>query len=115
MVVVQPYNTLACNENDSKKFILPCPSRWWQAMRLPLRNQDGVKKWATGSTSSNTDVNGNQNRQCSNLGPSDTTSTKAKPKKRQKRSREEYKEILYCFYCALENPTLNGKNQQIVV
>ena len=88
-----------------KKIILPCPSRWCHAMRLPLRNQDGVEKWATGSTSSNTDVNGNQNRQCSNLGPSDTTSTKAKPKKRQKWSREEYKEILYCFYCALEKLT----------
>ena len=100
---------------QKRKIILPHPSRWCQGMRLPLRNQDGVEKWTPGLTSSNTDLNGNQNRQCSNLGPSDTTSTKAKPKKRQKRSREEYKEILYCFYCALENPTLNGKNQQIVV
>ena len=47
----------------------------------PIKEPGGVEKWASGSTSSNADLNGNQNRQYSNLGPSDIiTSTKRKPK-----------------------------------
>ena len=91
------------------------PSHRYQGTRPPLRNRDGVEKWTTGSTSSNTVLNGNQNRQCTNLGPSDTISIKTKPKmkeKRQKWSRQEYKEILYCFCYALENPSKRCTNER---
>ena len=100
---------------QKRKIILPCPLCKYQGMRPPLRNQDGVKKWTSVSTFSNTDLNGNQNQQCPNLGPSDTTSRKAKPKiekKRQKWCRKEYKEILYCCYYALENPSKRSATER---
>ena len=43
----------------------------------------------------------------SNIGPLESTSTDTRPKMKeicQKWSREELKEIFYCFYYALENP-----------
>ena len=63
---------------QKRKIVVPRPSRGYQGTRRPFRNQDGVEKWTAGSTSSNTDLNGDQNWECSNLGPSDTTSTKTK-------------------------------------
>ena len=74
----------------------------------PLGNQGGVEKWTTGSNSSRNDLDGNQNRQCSNLGPPESTPTDTRPKmkeKRQKWSREELKKIFYSLYYALENPS----------
>ena len=46
---------------QKRKIILPHSLCRYQGMRLPLRNWDGVKKWTTGSITSNTDMNGNQN------------------------------------------------------
>ena len=46
-----------------------------------------------------------KNRQCSNLGPLESTQTDTRPKKKEKRhkwSREELKENFDCFYYALE-------------
>ena len=79
-------------------------------MRPPLGNQGGVEKWTTGSNSSRNDLDGKQNWQCFNLGPPECTPTDTRPKmeeKRLKQSREELKEIYYCFYYALENPSEN--------
>ena len=94
--------------SQKRKTILHRPSRRYQGTRPPLVNQGGVEKWATGQNSSHNDLDGNQNRHSSNLGPPESTSIvtrPVKPQQRQKWSREEYKEILYCFYYALENPS----------
>ena len=93
---------------QERKTILPRPSRRYQGMGPPLGHQGGVEKWTTGSVSSRNYLNGNQNCQCSNLGPPESTPTDTRPKKKEKRqkwSREELKEIVYCFYFALENPS----------
>ena len=87
-VVVQPCNTLAYNESDSKKKNHTALSvTQVSRTHLPLKNQDGVQKWTSGSTSSNTDLNGNQNRQCSNLGTSGTTLTRIEPKMKGKKTK----------------------------
>ena len=91
---------------QKRKTILPRPSRRYQGMGPPL-GRVGTHI-CTGSVSSRNYLNGNQNRQCSNLGPPESTPTDTRPKmkeKRQKWSREELKEIVYCFYFALENPS----------
>ena len=67
-------------------------------MRPPLSNQDGVEKWTSVSTFSNTDLNGNQNQQCPNLGPSDTTSIKAKPKIEKKKDKNGAEKSTRKFY-----------------
>ena len=66
---------------QKRKIILPRPLRWCQGMRLPLRNQDGVEKRTTGSTSSNTDVDGNQNRHFPTLTLQTQHPQKQNPKK----------------------------------
>ena len=74
----------------------------------PFGDQGGVEKWAAVSNSSRNNLDGNQNWQCSNLGPPESTPTEIRPKvkeKHQKWSREELKEIFYCFCYALENPS----------
>ena len=91
---------------QKRKIILPHPLRRYQGTRLPLGHHSGVEKWTTGSNSSRIDLDGNQNRQCSNLGPPESarTDTRGKMKeKRQKWSREGLKEIILCFFYALEN------------
>ena len=90
---------------QKRKTILPRLSRRYQGACHPLGHQGGVKKWTTGSNSSKNDLDGNQNRQCSNLGPLESTQTDTRPKKKEKRhkwSREELKENFDCFYYALE-------------
>ena len=92
--------------SQKRETILPRLSRRYQGTRTPLGNQGVVEKWTTDSNSSRKDLDGNQNRQCSNLGPLESTPTDTRPKmkeKRQKWSREELKQIFYFFYYALEN------------
>ena len=63
----------------------------------PLDNQGRVQKWTTGSNSSINDLDGNQNQQCSNIGPPESTPTDERPKmkeKFQKWSREMKEDIL---------------------
>ena len=79
-----------------QKTILPHPSCRYQGMHPLLGHQGGVEKWTTGSNCSQNNLDGNQNWQCSNLGPPESTPTDARPKmkeKRQKWSREELKEF----------------------
>ena len=93
---------------QKRKTILPRLSRRYQGACPPLGHQGEVKKWTTGSNSSKNDLDGNQNRQCSNLGPLESTPTDTRPKKKEKRhkwSREELKQNFDCFYYALENPS----------
>ena len=55
----------------------------------------------------------NQNLQCSSLSSPESTPTDTEPKmkeKHQKKSKEELKEIFYCFYYKLENPSQNLYN-----
>ena len=75
-------------------------------MRPLLGHQGEVKNGLMVQTLLNLD--GNQNWQCSKLGPSESTPTDTRPKMkkiRHKWSRKELKEIFYCFYYALENPS----------
>ena len=86
---------------QKRKIMLPCPLCKYQGMRPPLSNQDGVEKWTSVSTFSNTDLNGNQNQQCPNLGPSDTTSIKAKPKIEKKKTKMVQKRVQGSFILLL--------------
>ena len=75
---------------QKRKTILPRPSRRHQGTRPPLDHQGGVEKWTTGSNSSRNDLDGNQNhqnRKCSNLGPTESTPTDARPIMKEKRQK----------------------------
>ena len=69
-------------------------------------NQRGVEKCTTGSaTSLGKHSDGNHAQGDLTGGPSTVTSTKKKVKdKRQKLSRENYKEVMCAFYMSLEKP-----------
>jgi len=72
-------------------------------------DQPGVEKLATESISSQKEsLDGHQDRRNSNLGPLDSIPTQNQKKKRQKWTREEYKDVMYCFYYTLENPLMNN-------
>ena len=76
-----------------------------QGTRLPRdSNQPGVEKCTTGSTASfEKHSDGNHAEGDLPAGPSRVTTTKKKEKdKRQKWSREDYKEVMYAFYMSLE-------------
>ena len=93
---------------QKRKTILPCLLHRYRGTHPPLDNQGGVKKCTTGSKSSRNHLDGSQNQQHSNLGPLESTATDTRLKmkeKCQKWSREELKEIFYCFHYTLENPS----------
>ena len=76
--------------------------------RLPREsNQPGVEKCSTGSASSlEKHSDGNHAQGDLPAGPFRVTPTKKKEKdKRQKWSREDYKEVMYAFYMSLEKPS----------
>ena len=57
----------------------------------PWKNQDGIEKWT---------------RKCITRKKSKMEQKKKKKKKKsQKCLRQEFKEVLYCFNCALEHPS----------
>ena len=84
-----------------RKTILTYPLRRYQGTRPPLGNQGGVEKWTTGSKPSRNDLDGNQNRQCSSLGPPESTPTNTRPKMKEKRQ----KSFTEQNFSALENPS----------
>ena len=72
-------------------------------------DQPGVEKLATESISSQkASSDGHQDRRNSNLGPLDSIPTQNQKEKRKKWTREEYKDVMYCFYYSLENPEMNN-------
>ena len=72
-------------------------------------DQPGVEKLATESISSQTEsLDGHQDRRISNSGPLDSIRTQNQKKKRKKWTKEEYKDVMYCFYYTLENPEMNN-------
>ena len=79
-----------------------------QATRPPRQsNQPAVEKCNTGSVNSlEKHYDGNQAQGDLPAGPSRVTPTTKKEKdKRQKWSREDYKEVMYTLYMSLEKPT----------
>ena len=78
-----------------------------QGTRPPREsNQPGVKKCTTGSAASlEKHSDGNQTQGDLPAGPSRVTPTTKKEKeKRQKWSRDDYKEVMHAFYMSLEKP-----------
>ena len=78
-----------------------------QGMHSPRESkQPGVQKCTTGlATSLEKHSDGNHAQGDLLAGPSRVTLTKKKEKdKRQKWSREDYKEVMYAIYMSLENP-----------
>ena len=77
-----------------------------QGARPSVADQAGVEKLATGTNSSTESLNGNQNREETNPGPSDKTPKQVSTKgKRTRWTRQEYKHVLYAYYYALEKPS----------
>ena len=80
-----------------------------QGTRPSGKDQPEVEKSATESDSSlNECPSGNQNGSCPNPGPSGSPPKKNQKEKRKKWTREEHKEVMYCFYYALEKPQTNN-------
>ena len=74
--------------------------------RLPVRNQAGVKKYASGINLPKDSLQGYQNCVKANSGPSETTkSSNQKDLIRNKWTREEYKEIMEAYYYAKYHPS----------
>lgn len=87
-----------------------------QGTRPSGRDQPEIEKSATESTSSpNTSPNGHQNGSSPNPGPSGLPSKTNQKEKRKKWTREEYKEVLYCFYYALEKPLINNTEDTFLI
>ena len=92
--------------NQNTYHIVRCVGK--QGTRPPREsNQPGVEKYTTGSTTSlGNHSDGNHAQEDLPAGPSRVTPTKKKEKdKRQKWSREDYKEVMYVFYMSLEKPS----------
>ena len=71
--------------------------------------QPEVEKLATESKSFITQsFHGHQDGGIPNPGPGNSTLNQTQKKKRNKWTREEYKDVMYCFYFTLENPTTNN-------
>ena len=78
-------------------------------------DQPGVEKLATESISSQTEsLDGYQDRRISNSGPLDSIPTQNQKKKRKKWTKEEYKDVMYCFYYTLENPEMNNTDGSFI-
>lgn len=80
-----------------------------QGTRPSGEDQPEVEKSATESNSSlNEYPSGHQNGSCPNPGPSGSPPKKNQKEKRKKWTREEHKEVMFCFYYALEKPQTNN-------
>ena len=80
-----------------------------QGTRPSGRDQPEVEKSATGSNSSPQDnLHGHQEGVTPTPGPvgSPPKHNKNQKEQRKKWTREEYKEVMYCFYFALEKPQI---------
>ena len=77
-----------------------------QGARPSVMEQAEIEKLVTGTNFSIENLHGNQNQEESNPGPSDTPLHQIRTKgKRMKWTREDYKLVLYTYYCALEKPS----------
>ena len=90
--------------NQNTYHIVCCVGK--QGMHPPREsNQPGVEKCTTRSTASlQKQSDGNQAQGDLPAGPSRVTPTTEEKDKRQKWSRENYKEVMYAFYRSLEKP-----------
>ena len=77
----------------------------------PVRNQADGEKSATGSNSSKKGPKVNQNRDLPNPELTELPSTDTIQNKRYKWTREEHKQVLECYYTALNNPKRNTTQQ----
>ena len=90
------------------------PSRDQQGKRPPGQDSPGIVKYATESNSSpNKSPYGHQKGIHPTSGPAGPTPTKHHKEKRKRWTREECKEIMYCFYYALEKPQTNNTEDTI--
>ena len=79
-----------------------------QGTRSPGQDSPGTVKYATESNSSpNEGLYGHQKGMHPTSGPADPAPTKHHKEKRKRWTREEYKELVYYFYYALEKPQTN--------
>ena len=85
-----------------------------QGARPPTRNQAGVEKSTTGTTSPNNDLAGNLTENFSQQGPPDTEDTSRNNEKasRQKWTREEYIQVMTAFYEAELTPVEGSNTEQ---
>ena len=83
--------------------------------RPPVANQAGIEKSVTRvGTSQPQSLENHQNRSITNIGTPDSTPQTMPPKekkKRQKWTREDYKQIMFSFYKALDQPGKNNTEQ----
>ena len=80
-----------------------------QGARPSGLDQPEVEKLATESKSSITQsFHGHQDGRIPNPSPGNSTLNQTQKKKRNKWTREEYKDVMYCFHFTLENPTTNN-------
>ena len=83
--------------------------------RPPVANQAGIEKSVTSvGTSQPQSMEDHQNRSLTNLGTPDSTSQtmpQKEKKKRQKWTREDYKQIMFSFYKALDQPIKSSTQQ----
>ena len=81
-----------------------------QGVRPPGQDSPGIEKYATESTSSTSrNPLGHQDGKVPTPGPAAQPSSNNNQKKtRRKWTREEYTEVMYCFYYALEKPETNN-------
>ena len=81
-----------------------------QGARPPGQDSPGIEKYATESTSSTSqNPPGHQVGIAPTPGPAvQPSSTNNQKKTRLKWTREEYSEVMYCFYYALEKPETNN-------
>ena len=85
-----------------------------QGTRPSGRDQPEVEKSAAGSNSSPQDnLHGHQEGITPTPGPvgSPPKHNKNQKEQRKKWTREEYKEVMYCFYFALEKPQINNTDE----
>ena len=79
----------------------------------PLDNQGGVQKWTTGSNSSINDLDGNQNQQCSNIGPPESTPTDERPKMKEKFQKWSREELNKFFTASITHYKIHQKLVQL--
>ena len=81
--------------------------------RPSVRNQDDVEKCASGTKIPKDSLKGHQNSVKANSGPSETSKSPNKQDlKRQKWTREEYKEIMEAYYYAKYHPSDKNNTKQ---
>ena len=87
-----------------------------QGTRPSGRDQPEVEKLVTRSNSSQDQgQRGHQEGPDPNPGPVGSPPKNCKKEKRKKWTREEYKEVLYCFYLAFERPQTNNTEDTYVI